>query len=417
MASTPPACSAQSVPTRAVVKLCQAVYHGNAGHFIPRAVEALRVDGFVAEAGAIVPVGAPNPDLGGAVEGFVVPCRPADWPADKGHTVFLVIRGSRSDAEWARNYERALVALPSGARAPPSARCHHGFSQSWSAISAEAAAAVAATGARTVVFAGNSRGSALVTIGLLHCLGLWRRGRGGAAPRTEGGAGAAIPVGADCSARGSSVEEGPAEAAAGCAEVGKGAHEAASPTPRAGGFPVTGAAAGSAVAPTRPLDGKAGAAAGAAASAGAPVGAAASDSTPVSAASSAAWWPDRVQLVTFASPRCGNHAMVRAVEEAVGAAGRIERWCVGTDLVPCVPPAILGYRHTRGCRYVRSLDPDTRPASQSAVTIVGAAMWAVACRIRPRCGRAPWQDHDIDSLAAWIDAQARSGAPLETSGP
>ena len=385
MAAVPSSGDSLNVPTRAVVKLCQAVYHGNAGHFVPRAVEALRVDGFVADAASIVPVGAPNPALGGAVEGFVVPCRPAGWPADEGHTALLVIRGSRSDVEWARNYERALVPLPRGAGAPPGARCHEGFRRSWEDFSLQAAAAVAATRARTVVFAGNSRGSALVTIGLLHCHGLWRgRSRNGAGDDGDGDATA--PERAHAASGGAAVS---GEAAGDGGRRGP----AASPPERAEAVPdVDAASAGGTAGPSD-----------AAAGTGA-------------AARPAKWLPGRVQLVTFASPRCGNHAMVRAVEEVVGAAGRIERWCVGTDLVPCVPPAILGYRHTRGCRYVRSLAPETRPASQSAVTLVGAALWAAACWIRPQCGRAPWQDHDIDSLTAWIAAQSEAESPLAPPG-
>ncbi|MBI3272489.1 MAG: lipase family protein [Planctomycetes bacterium] len=54
-------------------------------------------------------------------------------------------------------------------------------------------------------------------------------------------------------------------------------------------------------------------------------------------------------LVTFGSPRVGNEAFVRDLD-----AGRIERFVHCCDVIPTLPPELLGYRHAGTLRFLTS---------------------------------------------------------------
>jgi hypothetical protein len=404
----------EDVSTRCLAKLCSAGYNGSKALITPAAISSLASCGWTTSADAIYPLGEPDPAVDGGVEGFVIR---AVSIADPEHaTAIVVIRGTRSEAEWKASYSYKLTALPVPGDFEASRtfvkrlrpHCHEGFLQMWAPIASQLRDTLVALDCHTWLFCGNSRGGAMASIAAVDCgvrllpdlntangrpADAYEAASHGLAVRDAAKAVTAAAVAVTAAAKAVTAEAKAVTAEAVATE------SAAAATTRA------------TEAPSSP------------------------DTAPRTV--------PRVQCVTFASPRAGNSAFVQLfrrtmvlyarhndrdapttpaaassssaspsallarIREAVStshrrdALGRCERWAVGRDLVPTIPPAILGYRHVPACRYVADLSTGRIPSTTAAVSAAGAALGHVM--------RGPSDDHNIDRLVAWFDAEHAAG--------
>jgi len=114
-----------------------------------------------------------------------------------------------------------------------------------------------------------------------------------------------------------------------------------------------------------------------------------------------------LECVTFCAPRPGGAGLARLLGSSCP--DRCERWVVGTDLVPHVPPAILGFHHGGRCRYVKALRPGVEAEDATAVGFAGTVSWWIATGAAPSLGRRPCDDHNIDCLVSWFDSEGKAG--------
>lgn len=443
------------ISTRCLARLCSAGYNGNKARIVGAAVPHLATEGWLTTEADVHPIGAPNPAVEGGVEGFVIRAVSASDPEDA--TAIVIIRGTRSEAEWKASYEYALAPLPLPAEDDVHAslwsglrpHCHAGFMRMWEPIAEDLRGIMVSLRCQTWLFCGNSRGGAMATIMAVDC-----------------GTRLLPHLHSVTESRTSTLKD----AALAKARAAAAASELACARARAAAARAVAAASGASARAAANASRAAGAADRAEASASMAVASVAALSVAeASTRSAASAVVPRLQCVTFASPRAGNGAFVQlhrrvmvlyaarracplptagsAIQsrrDATGAAarerlaalpcvekrdasvsshvasavkesrsagatlGRCERWVVGRDMVPTLPPAVIGYRHVGGCRYVGKLVPGHVPTRADGFSVVGALV--------THATRGPSDDHNIDRLLAWFDAEHAAGRKPWSTG-
>jgi hypothetical protein len=155
------ACHSMAFPARTLAKICRDAYHGCPSHFHPVARASMAEVG--AEVTEIHDIGKPDPEIGHGVQGFCLECV---WREEQ--IVLLVIRGTRTAAEWKANWEY-------GFEEHCGTQVHSGFLSMWKPLAAQVLGLF--RGQRSAsrwVLAGNSRGGAMLGIASLELDALLR---------------------------------------------------------------------------------------------------------------------------------------------------------------------------------------------------------------------------------------------------